>query len=181
MSSAQRKATRAATTAAAKQAKKDEKEADKPLAQIKKAPTSLKDLKLLIERKRTVNIRVGEKTASIEFRLLRPDETGMILDRTSTLMPPQKDNPPEGEFNPETHLNWTDHDFIRKKRAVETECRALALYWCVSMFQEDNPDLTDVDDIVAYVQSNLEESLLEQLYVAVQDQPFQEIALANFS
>lgn len=186
-----RPASRAASKTAAKKSTKNAKEASKPLPEAKGQVLSLAELKAKVEKKRVVNLRLGGaieagelsggEVVSIEYRLLRPDETAMILDRTSTILPPHKENPPEGEFNPETHLDFTNAGYIKKKRDAENEARAMALYWCVTMFTEDNPGLSDVDDIVQYIQSQLEDSMLEQLYLAVQEQPFTEIALANFS
>lgn len=144
------------------------------------AAATLEELSNLVTRKQFLDITIGGKVLRVEFRTLRADESTILADKSATLMPPAKENPPEGEFNIETHLDWKDETFIAKKRSVENVCRALAVYWCCPMFQLASPNLSTEAGILEFVNSKLDENLLDQIYNAIQRSPYEEIALANF-
>lgn len=137
------------------------------LAQLRQAVTKLQAVEIVFEDQKFV----------IPVRRLTPAEDAQLDAIINVVVPPII----KGKVMEDDRPDITNEDYLKRKSAALIESRALALYWCVPMFSQEKPDLKNTNDIVAFVQSQLNNHILELLWRAVRDNGVSLAQLVNFT
>lgn len=146
----------------------------------KKSPirvTSIADLQKACEQILVVQFDLGENTYQIDVRRLNPKEDAAIESIINAVVPPVL----KGAKPEEDRLNYYAPEYMKAKAEAEIKARAVALYWCVPIFQKEKPDLVEQPHIVEFIQSKFNHAILDILWQAVREPGVKLAQLVNFT
>ena len=137
----------------------------------------LSDLQKMVGETFTVEIEMPmQGLVSVEGHRLSPAEVDVFQSVINEVLPPQvkgtpADKPQFNEFEPE---------YVKRKKKAFKLARALALYWAYPMFAGEKPGLEKHEEIYAFIQSRLTDSILDALLHPLNDWGLRKVALVNF-
>lgn len=135
------------------------------------------DKPLQIEIKLDKSMDPDERSFTVTARRLRPKEEAELRNLIDVVVPPFI----KGAKAEDDRPNFNDPDYILRKNQVENETRAMAIYWCVPIFSEEKPGLTNRKEICDFVNSKLNDTLLNVLFLAVREGGVSLAELVNFT
>lgn len=180
-----------------KKSKRKKKVGKSPVDIVLHAPKrmrSLSELEAEVCREYQLKVKVGPKEVIFPVRRLTPAETAQLEEILSEVQPPLKEVVDE-HGKKQKEFDHTDVDYQKAARVKQIEARALACWWSCSLFREEykrtvpkqmlaagsSAEDPSRKEIVAFVQSKLTESILNQIYQVARSEDLELESLLNFS
>jgi hypothetical protein len=139
--------------------------------------SSLAELSAIVDKPLLIEFDWMGSLVQIEARRLRPAESAILSEMMDEAVPPVI----KGRTMDEDRPDYGNVDFIKKKAQVGIEARAMALYWCVKMFSDAKPGLSNRKEITEFIQSQLSESVLRAMWNGVSHPVIEKSELVNFT
>jgi hypothetical protein len=139
--------------------------------------TSLEQLQKECERNLKIEFDYDGKKFQMEARRLTPAQDAKLAEILDLIVPPMI----RGKQMEDDRPDVTNLEFIQKKNQAAIIARALALYWCVPVFGAEKPGLEKREEIVAFIQSKLNDQILNILYNAIRQGGVTIAELVNFT
>ena len=143
----------------------------------KNSAMTFAEIHKLCNEVKNVELTLDERKCTIQFRRLTAAERQKLECITDEVMPPIiKGITPEQD-----RIEYTNSEFIKKKRISNAKARALAIYWCVPELRAMKPDLKEYDSIMDFVQSSFPEAVLVILEQSVSGSGITTAEMVNFT
>ncbi len=139
--------------------------------------TTLDELSAIVDKPLTVEIDFLGQVLQIDCRRLTPAESAILSEIVDEAIPPVI----KGRTMDEDRPDYDNPAFLKKKALVSLEARAMAIYWCVPMFNQAKPGLTNRSEITAFVQSKLNDGVLRALWQSISMPGVNRADLVNFT
>ena len=125
-----------------------------------KKVTTLTEMQSFADEFVSLPFMLNGHAIEVDVRRMRPDEDAQLAALLEGVMPPIK----QGKTPEDDRIDFQNVEFLKRKSAAEITARALAIYWCVPIFNADKPNLVRHDEITSHVQSKMTNQILNLLY-----------------
>lgn len=147
-----------------------------PPPAIRKIAT-LDELSAILDKPMTVEIDFMGQVIQIDCRRLTPAESAILSEIVDEAIPPVI----KGKTMDDDRPDYDNPIFLKKKAQVAIEARAMGIYWCVPMFNQAKPGLTNRVEVTNFVQSKLNEGVLRALWQSISMAGVNRADLVNFT
>lgn len=132
------------------------------------------------ETKKEVQFTLDNIPYAVEVRTLTPDEDAQLEQILDAVVPPMRPVP-GGKAGDAPMPDIANVEYQKKKSEAGLMVRALALYWAVPIFCQEKPGLTNGTDIKNFIQSKLNNAILDVLFAGVRNGRIGTASLVNFT